>query len=125
MWNKRKLLIVDDNTMIRDLLVDSFGEDYEVHEAINGEEGLQAAERIRPDIILLDVNMPDMSGIQALRKLAHSSTTSKIPVIILTSSEYTQDVKNEAEKCANLKGFMSKLVSAETIKDRIKEVLKK
>ncbi|HAF95005.1 MAG: hypothetical protein A2X34_00630 [Elusimicrobia bacterium GWC2_51_8] len=125
MWKKRKLLIIDDNNMIRALLMSDFEDEYEVSEACSGAEGIDMAIKILPDIILLDVNMPDMTGIQVLRQLAGGTDTCKIPVIILTASEYNSAVKNETEKYPNLKGFMSKLVPLETIRENVKAALGK
>ncbi len=57
---------------------------YRVELATSGEEGIKKAEDSKPDLILLDVIMPKMNGIQVLEKLKRSDLTKKIPVVILT-----------------------------------------
>ena len=67
---KRVALIIDDEVQIRRLLrVVLEGEDYEVQEAESGQHGLQEVAARRPDIILLDLGLPDMDGLEVLKRL--------------------------------------------------------
>lgn len=79
------VLVVDDDPNVR-LLVDSAlrHDGYKVTEAEDGEQGLQAARTIHPDLILLDVNMPKMDGLTVLRELRAASGTRHVPVLMLT-----------------------------------------
>ncbi len=79
------VLVVDDDPNLR-MLVDSAlrHEGYQVMEAEDGQQGLAAARSHRPDLILLDVNMPKMDGFAALRELRSSPDTRQIPVLMLT-----------------------------------------
>jgi len=83
---KKKILVVDDEAdflhMVRSRLEAA---SYEVVTALDGEQGLQAALREKPDLILLDVSMPVMNGFEALRQLRNDSKTRNIPVIMLTA----------------------------------------
>jgi len=87
-------LIVDDEVQIRRLLrVALEGENYEVHEAETGQRGLMEIAGRRPDIVLLDLGLPDMEGLEVLKRLREWSET---PVVVLT-------VRNdEAEKVSAL-----------------------
>jgi two-component system KDP operon response regulator KdpE len=77
-----KILVVEDNQVMRRSLVRLLeAESYEVAEAANGEEGLAQFARVSPDLIIMDVNMPKMDGLQALQRLREFS---RVPVLILS-----------------------------------------
>jgi CheY-like chemotaxis protein len=86
MLEQQKILIVDDNDNNRKLLrviLEKSG--YEVHETLYGEEGIRLAKELIPDLILMDVQLPTMSGLQATAAIKSDDTTSEIPVIAVTS----------------------------------------
>lgn len=90
--NRKKVLIVDDqekNRKLLKVLLQKSG--YETIEAENGKEGIELALNIKPDLILMDIKMPVMDGITATKMLKSDNTTSKIPVIIVTSSAMKGD----------------------------------
>jgi len=89
---RSKILIVEDNEELRNLLVRLFASVYTVYEAQDGEEGLLKTKEIQPDIVLSDIMMPKMSGIELCRKIKSNFEASHIPVILLTAQtaeEYT------------------------------------
>ena len=88
-----KILSVDDSRTIR-LIVGRALRSYDcvLCEAANGEEGLAAAAREKPDLILLDVTMPVMDGVTMLTKLTESDTLKGIPVIMLTAESGRENV---------------------------------
>jgi CRP/FNR family transcriptional regulator, cyclic AMP receptor protein len=86
MGDGKKILVVDDNRTIKLLLEKRLAaEGYSVVTASDGKEGLSAAVRELPDLILSDVDMPVMDGGEMVSKLKGSTRTSHIPVIFLTS----------------------------------------
>ena len=88
-----RVLIVDDNDGVRRMIrthLDIAGE-YEVLEAGNGEECLQIAQESKPDVILLDIMMPVMDGMEACRKLRDDPTTAAIYIIMLTAKAKVED----------------------------------
>jgi signal transduction histidine kinase/DNA-binding response OmpR family regulator len=88
---KSKILIIEDNRELLELLSQLFSTIYEVHTACDGEEGFEKSKKIQPDIILSDIVMPKMSGIEMCRKIKGNFETCHIPVILLTarnSEEY-------------------------------------
>ena len=112
---KKKILIVDDEPGIVKLLsmrLKSKG--YQVFQAYDGMECVEIAEKEIPDLILLDVKMPQGGGIGAFEKLILSETTREIPVIFMTA--YPQsDIKNKVTKMGAI-GFVSKpFVSADFV----------
>ncbi|GAC1417046.1 MAG: GspE/PulE family protein [Actinomycetota bacterium] len=82
-----RLLAVDDDPSLRSLIQAMFGDDYDVIEAAGGEEALRKAAVERPDVILLDLHMPDMSGLEVAKRLRATAATSMIPVVMLTGDD--------------------------------------
>lgn len=82
---RKTILIVEDNIDLRSFLNNKFEEFYKIEVAENGEEGLQKAITLLPDLILSDIMMPKMDGIQMLNRLKNNSMTSHIPVVLLTA----------------------------------------
>jgi len=80
-----KILIVDDTKENVDILVDSLIDNYEVYAALNGKDGLKLAQSIVPDLILLDIMMPEMSGYETIEKLKQNNITKEIPVIFISA----------------------------------------
>ncbi|MEL7163754.1 MAG: response regulator, partial [Bacteroidota bacterium] len=86
-----KLLIVEDDLDTRSFLRDCFGENYQILEATNGEEGLQLAREEAPDVIVSDVSMPKVDGLEFCRRLKADFDTSHIPVVLLTARTREED----------------------------------
>ena len=83
----KRVLIVDDEAALRCSLRDALRlASYDVAEAQNGTEGLDQAEKVKPDVILMDVKMPGIDGYEACRKLKEGPATCGIPVIFVTAA---------------------------------------
>ena len=82
---KPEVLVVDDNADVRELLKSVLSEKYHVTLAANGKDGLDAARRLVPDLIVSDVMMPVMNGLEMCREVKNDSVTSHIPVLMLTA----------------------------------------
>ncbi len=83
---KKKILAVDDDAEALGLVCTMLlRAGFVVVSAENGEEGLEIARTQRPDLIILDIMLPEMSGLEVLRKLRFDSDTQKIPVLLLTA----------------------------------------
>ena len=85
------ILVVEDNGDMRSYIKDILKHDYRVIEAINGEEGIETAIALMPDLIISDVMMPKMDGIEMCRKLKSDIRTEHIPIIILTARSSSSD----------------------------------
>ncbi len=79
------LLVEDDPLMIRMYQRKLTSDGYDVDLAVNGEEGLVKVRSFRPDLVLLDIMMPKLNGLQVLERVKSDPTISKIPVVILTN----------------------------------------
>ena len=90
--------MVDDRKEIR-LLVETTlkGSDYEFYGAADGKEAVDKALSIKPDLILLDVTMPEMDGFEACRQIKSSPQTESIPVIMLTARGQEADIEKGKE----------------------------
>ncbi len=114
------LLLVEDDTILRDMYKTEFeGNDLIVETASNGEEGLQKLQMDKPNIIVLDLVMPKMSGFDFLDKLQQNTETAQIPVIVLTNiMVYVEEMvkKGKVIKC---------LIKSETTPAKVLEEIKK
>lgn len=119
-----KILLVDDERHVRRIAEISLSTvaEWTVTVAASGMEALEKAKEI-PDLILLDVRMPEMDGIMTLRKLRESPTTAGIPVILLTASTSEKDL-DDAASLAVL-GTILKPYSAVTLPDEIRALTAK
>lgn len=108
MENKKKVLIVDDNANFNQLLQCALEDDFQVFSAIDGEDGLEKALKLRPDIILMDVMMPNVSGIELARMLNAEEETRHIPAIVLTGSNLDKGTPALFKQERNVKLFISK-----------------
>jgi DNA-binding NtrC family response regulator len=82
---RRRLLIVDDEPLILEVLTEHFKSDYDVETALNGADALGAILRERPDVVMLDINMPRMNGVEVLKDIKQIDES--IAVIMVTASE--------------------------------------
>jgi DNA-binding NtrC family response regulator len=80
-----RLLIVDDEPLILEVLTEHFKTDYDVETALNGADALGAILRARPDVVMLDINMPRMNGVEVLKDV--KKIDESIAVIMVTANE--------------------------------------
>lgn len=93
-----KILIVEDDQILVKMYKTKFElEGYEVEAAYEGKEGLEKLEQFSPDLILLDLAMPEMDGFEFLKNLAKKERWEKIPVVILTNLGQESDIKKAKE----------------------------
>jgi len=83
--SKKILVIEDDKFLLKIIKKKLSSEDYQLIQAMNGEEGLRAAREEKPDLILLDLVLPETDGFEVLKRLKDNPTCSNIPVIILSN----------------------------------------
>jgi two-component system, cell cycle response regulator DivK len=118
-----KLILViedqeDNRRIMRDLLTSA---DYEIVEAVTGEEGVRAAETHHPDLILMDIQLPDFDGYEATRRIKAMSTLSSIPIIAVTSYALSGDDVKAFE--AGCDAYVSKPFSPRALLIKIRDIL--
>lgn len=104
--DKKKVLIIDDEAILRKTLEQALSQDFAVSLAVDGEEGIQKAKEVEPDLILLDIIMPNLDGIQTLKRLKAAPETKDISVVVLTNVEKSESVAEAVSLGA--KGYMVK-----------------
>ena len=118
-----KVLIVEDNYMnmvlVRDLL-SAYG--YIVSEAENGKKALELVAVDRPDIIIMDLHLPEMDGTTAMRSLKAEEMTRKIPIIALTAAAMRGDEEKILD--TGFDGYVPKPVNRQVLLDVLEEKLK-
>ncbi len=121
--DKITILAIDDDKVTLKLIKDVFKDEFNVIVATSGHMGLEKARELDPDIILLDIIMPDMDGFSTLMLLKDFPETAKIPVIMLSVVREKTKVFQAIQHGAN--DFMIKPFTSETIIKKIKKYKKK
>lgn len=121
---KQLILIVEDNDknlkLTRDVL--RF-HGFETIEATNAEDGIALAQERKPDLVLMDIQLPGMDGVSALQKLRQDQTTAAIPVVALTASVMKED--RERFDKAGFDGFITKPISVKAFPDQVRGYMQK
>ena len=118
------ILIVEDNPKNLKLVRDTLQvKGYRTLEAGTGEEGVQLAREQHPALVLMDIQLPGISGIEAFRQLRTDATTRGIPVIAVTASVMAQE--RQKVMAAGFDGFQGKPISVRELLETVRQVLDK
>ena len=116
------ILVVEDNDKNRKLVRDVLTvKGYRLLEAETGEDGVRLAREQRPDLVLMDIQLPGINGIEALRQLRADPATAAIPVVAVTASAMTQD--RQKILAAGFDAYQSKPISIRPFLELVREVL--
>jgi len=115
------VLIVEDNKRLRNQLKDDFSGEYIVNEAGNGQEGLEKIKSLNPDIVISDIMMPVMDGMELCGKIKSNLDTCHIPVILLTAKNLLENKMEGFEIGAD--DYVSKPFSMQLLKIRVKNLV--
>ncbi len=125
MKKPKKILIIDDEEDILLYLAAFFKDkDFSVVTASNGKEGVSTAVAENPDIITLDISMPEESGIKALRELQNNVSTKHTPIIIITgvASDFKRFIKDR-KQVHMPEGYFEKPINRDLLLEKINELL--
>ena len=123
-FKNQKILVVEDEPDLQEILTQVLsGAGYSVRAAGNGEEGLNLFDEFSPDLALLDVHLPDMSGFEVCRKIRQHKNRSKTPVIICTVRSETSGVAEGLNSGAD--DYILKPFEIDNLLERVGEVLEK
>jgi two-component system cell cycle response regulator DivK len=118
------ILIVEDNSRNLKLVRDTLQvRGYQTVEAGTGEEGVQLARERRPALVLMDIHLPGISGIEALEQLRADPTTRAIPVVAVTAS--VMDQSRQKVMAAGFDGFQGKPISVRELLETVRGILQK
>ncbi len=122
MNQKKKILLVEDNEFNRKIVRDLLSrQPYDLLEAQDGEAGVEAARRELPDLIIMDVQLPKISGLDATRRIRAEPAIAKIPIIVVTSFALSGDDKKAMD--AGASAYLAKPYSPRQLLDAIRKML--
>jgi len=117
----KKILIIEDDSDFRELMKNRLSySGFEVYEAENGVEGLKKVKEISPDLILLDIKMPEMDGYSLIKELKANSQTASIPIIVVTAYKDME----ELFKLEGIQDYVVKTQDSNLILEKINKILK-
>lgn len=120
------MLIIDDNVEFRTMVSDYFSDmGYTIEIAENGRSGIEKARAIHPDIILCDVMMPDIGGIEVIRTLQTEDETRNIPVLVITGTFFDKEMSELFRQEPNCREFMSKTVELSYLSKKVEALAPK
>ena len=120
---KESVLIVDDDVVAISALKDIINPDYNVYVVKSGEEAIEKAKMLTPDLILLDICMPDMDGYQTINELKSSELTKSIPVIFISGNTESSDIKTGISNGAI--DYITKPFDDANVLTKVKEAVEK
>ena len=115
---RKKVLIVDDEQYIRQLVSSALGGDYTVVEASNGEEAINITRQLKPDLILMDILMPKLDGYTACHEIKRDEATGAIPVVMITGVGY--ELNKELAEELGADGYITKPFDLQELMDKVK-----
>jgi len=118
---KKVLLIEDEQDQIKLVTLRLKAKGYEVHSSTDGEKGLAKAKELKPDLILLDVLLPKMNGLEVCRLLRADSSMSSIPIILFTALANEEFDQNAKDVKAN--AIIGKPYDAKVLLEKISSLL--
>lgn len=121
---KKVVLLTDDDPLIIRMYQRKLSSDgYKVNTAFNGEEALIQVGKEKPDLILLDIMMPKMNGVETLKELKGDSKTKEIPIIILTNLGDKEKDRENAKKLGALDYLVKSEIDLRELSEKVREVI--
>lgn len=121
---KKKIFIADDEPNIVSLLEDVLSQEYDVSHAYDGPSALEGIRSSAPQLILLDMMMPGMTGYEVLRHLQADVETKHIPVILFTAKDFDPSTEAFLKSETNVVDYVNKPIKPSFLIQRIQELLK-
>ncbi len=118
-----RILVIDDDLNLCKLLVQIFSQEHEVEVAHTGEEGLKLAKEKKPDIAIVDINMPGMNGYEVSSRLRTDVATGGIPILMLTAVSHLPSAMKGLASGAN--DYITKPFNIEEVVARVQALLKR
>jgi DNA-binding response OmpR family regulator len=119
----KKILIIEDELAYVKLLRDKLADKYELLDAQDGKKGLEMAIKEKPDLILLDIRLPVMNGMTALRELRKDAYGKKAKVILLTNVEANDDIVKQVVEDQPVYYFVKTDIKLDDLLEKITKLL--
>jgi|ERR1035437_532789 CheY-like chemotaxis protein len=121
--SKKRIVVADDEPFILSALQDTLSDSFSVTTASNGVEAIKAVQKVNPDLIILDVMMPEMDGLEACKNLKRDKATSSIPIILLTAKGQITDIEKGFKSGAD--AYVVKPFSPARLIEKVEEIFEK
>ena len=121
--DKKKILVVDDEPNIVSFLARLLGNEYTVYKASNGQQAVDTVKKLKPDLVIMDIMMPEMDGYTACSIIKDDPATREIPVVMLTGVGY--ELNRELAMRVGASGYLTKPFSLIDLKKTIDPLLNK
>lgn len=121
--SKKRIVVADDEPFILSALQDTLSDSYSVTTASNGAEAIKVAQKVLPDLIVLDVMMPEMDGLEACKNLKRDKATASIPIILLTAKGQITDIEKGFKSGAD--AYVVKPFSPARLIEKVEEIFEK
>jgi len=119
---KKRILYIEDNEQNMYLVTYILGKHgYDVHSALDGQEGIASAVALQPDLILLDIQLPQMDGYAVARRLRANPELSKVPIVAVTS--YAMAGDRDKALAAGCNGYIEKPINPDTFIQQVEQYM--
>ncbi|HEX5000457.1 MAG TPA: response regulator [Terriglobia bacterium] len=118
----KRILVVDDNTSSRELVRFALETRYVVEEATDGVEAINKISQTPPDLILMDIQMPEMDGYEALHKIRALPAANPVPVVAITAFAMLEDMQKAIE--AGFDGYFPKPINVAALRAHVDSLLR-
>ena len=114
------ILVVEDDSALREFLCTALADEFEVECAMSGEEAIERAQRVRPDVVLLDVMLPGVNGLDVVRRIRSDPALKGIPVLVMTAFS---DIEAGEAEAAGADRFLAKPFDLHELTAAVKDLL--
>ncbi len=124
MQERQRIVVLDDYEVFASLLATALESDYDVAVGLNGRQGIQLCLAARTDLLITDIGMPELDGIQMLKEFQKDQRLSGIPVIVVTATHFTTQNRSDVTRYPQVKSVLSKTSDINSIIEKVRKVLK-
>jgi len=124
MAGKIRVVVLDDDEIFAALIRETLGPDCEVATGRNGREGLVLCLADKPDLLITDIGMPELDGVQMLTGFQNDPRLSSIPVIVVTATHFSRQNRDDVTRFPQVRAIMHKSLELDAISLKIQETLK-
>ena len=123
MQEKKRIVVLDDNEPFAALIVAALETDYTVVVGMNGKEGLRLCQDAHTDLLITDIGMPELDGIQMLKELQKDQRLANIPVVVVTATHFHTQTRSDVSRYPQVRSIISKTSGIDFITGEVRKVL--